>query len=76
MIKFYVKIPANLTTNGKKKQYLPYVAGYRFDDMPFDTATEAQNMGLDLIKQMIKDPDVIFEWEEKYGDNVAETEVS
>ena len=51
----------------RKPIYYPAVAGFIFDDMPFLSATEANNMGRDLLMALSKDPDLIFDWEEKYG---------
>ena len=74
MIKFYVKIPAKFSEDGKAKRYLPSIGGFVFDDMPFDTATEAHKMGTDLFKELMNNPDIIFEWEEKYGEKVVEND--
>ena len=63
MIKFYVRITNQ--ANGQKAYY-PSIAGIIFDDMIYKTATEAQAKGEALFSELQADPDVIFEWLEKY----------
>ena len=71
-MKFYVKqrIP------GKRPVYYPSIMGFVFDDMPFGTATEANNMGRDLLKSAIEDVDRIADWEEKYVPTEEELELA
>lgn len=70
-MKLYVKerIP------GKRPIYYPSVLGITFDDMPFTTATEADKMGGDLLKAVLDDPDLVFEWEEKYAPSEEQLEL-
>lgn len=61
MNKYYLRINNNSTED---KLYYPLVGGIIFWKYPFDRATEAQNMGMDLAKHLLDNPEIMEEWKE------------